>query len=113
RPGIGAGSKAVERCGAPDGEGKVVKTPPRRVAQALSVVVRDGEREQQLRSDDAQAGTKRAVARDERDDDRLRGQVRLRVDREPEDVEGDEDSGQQAGEAMDVLDGEPRPALEA
>ena len=28
-------------------------------------------------------------------------------------VEGDEDSGEQAREAVDVLDGEPRPALEA
>ena len=83
---------------------------PDAVRQPSAVVIRDREREQELRRDDAQCDPQRPVAGEKRDDDRPDRKRQPGIDRDREDVNRDEAADEQADEPVDVLDHEPRPA---
>ena len=111
RAAVRAGHHAVERGERPHGEVEVVRQPPEAVRQPRAVVVRDREREQQLRGGDAETGPERPVGRRERDEQlREREREDTSRPRSPATWIADERADEQAAEAVDVLDREARPA---
>ena len=87
-----------------------MRAPPEAIGQPPPVVVRDREREQQLGGGDAETRPERPVARRERDDQLGEREGEKRVGGDRKHVNADERPDEKAAEAMDLLDGEARPA---
>lgn len=82
------------------------------MGKAVSIVVREGEGDQQLSRDDAETRPEGAVMRRERDDQLPEAEVRLGIDSDRHYMERDERAGQHTGKSVDVFQCEAGPSFE-
>src|SRR5438105_5952790 len=110
RAAVGPGRDPVHEREQPDREVQVVRLPPEAVRKGLPVVVRHRERNEQLGRDHAECDRDRPVGRRAGNQDVGQRERQVAVDQQRAHVDEDERPGEQADEAVHVLEREARPA---
>jgi hypothetical protein len=110
--GIGAGEEPVHDGERPHGEVQVVRAAPEAVRKPASIAVRDREREQELGRDDSERGREGTVRSGAGNHQLCERERHVSIDEQCENVQRDERAGQQAEEAVHVLDREARPVAQ-
>src|SRR6266496_3080835 len=110
RRAVGSGGDPVHEREQPDREVEVMRAPPEAVRERLAVVVRHGERHEQLGRDHAEGDRDRPVGRRPGNQDVGQRERQVAVDEQRAHVDEDERSCEQPNEAVHVLEREARPA---